>query len=360
MSDETDKESKTEQASEKRRGDAIEKGNIPFSREAVTFGSLVAILAGVGLISANLVNEITTILKNGIDNVDQIRIENRPDGANFLFDYVTNIGLLMLPLLVVLAMGGLLGALGQNVPQASTERVMPKGSRISPSANFEQIFGKQAFLEFAKTLVKLLIISLVTYSVVRSQVGGTVFAGHSDPSGLPKLLRSLTISMLVPFCLTALVIAIIDMVWMRLKWSKDLMMSRQELKDEMKQSEGDPHIKQRFKMLGRRRLNKRMMGNVPQATVVVVNPTHYAVAMRYVVEEGGAPVVIAKGLDHLALRIKERCIELDIPVVENKPLAQSLHKATKVGSMIPVEFYRAVAEVIHYVEMRKRLHSPLK
>jgi flagellar biosynthesis protein FlhB len=357
MSENSDKESKTENASEKRRSDAIEKGNLPFSSEAVTLGSLVAILTGMSLVSPKIVTEFSSLLEVSLGNSDQQLTDTHLDVENLLFSFGTTAGFLLLPLLVIVALGGIMGAIGQNVPQASIERIAPKSNRISPSANFDRIFGKQAWFEFLKMLVKFFVVTIVAYYIVRLQVGGAVFAGLSEPSGIPAQLRAITISMLVPFCLTALVIAIVDLVIVRLKWSKDLMMSRQELKDEMKQSEGDPHIKQRFKMLGRRRLNHRMMGNVPKATVVVVNPTHFAVAMRYVPIEGGAPVVIAKGLDHLALRIRERCSELQIPVVENKPLAQSLHKSTEVGSVIPVELYRAVAEVIHYVEMRKNLHA---
>jgi flagellar biosynthetic protein FlhB len=156
-----------------------------------------------------------------------------------------------------------------------------------------------------------------------------------------------------------LVLVAADLVWSRLFWQRDLRMTRQEIKDELKQVDGDPIVKARLRSLARDRLRKRMMAAVPRATLVIANPTHYAVALRYVREEGGAPLVVAKGQDLIALKIREIAVEHGIPVIENKALAKSLYRSVEVDEMIPPEFYKAVAEIVFFLFARQAQARPV-
>lgn len=355
MSEAPDQESKTEHATEKKVRDAVEKGNVPFSKEAVTFGSVIGILAAVALIAGGVVIELFVQLRNSIHQAGVVRINGDGDAKLYLWELASTTGMIIFPMLAVLATGGILGAIAQNMPSANLERLRPKWERLSPTANLAQMFGKPAAIELATTVAKIIAALAVGYFMAKKISVNILPLLASEPSVIFHTLKGHSITILSSFTILCLVVAIIDVVLVRTKWTKQLMMTRQEVQDEHKQSEGDPHVKQRMKLIGRRRLNTRMMQDVPTATMVVVNPTHFAVAMRYKPSEGGAPVVVAKGMDHVALKIRKMCEDNRIPIIEDVPLARSLHKATVVGSMIPVEFYKAVAEVVHFIELRKRL-----
>ncbi len=354
MSDEPDRESKTEDPSEKRIRDAVEKGNIPFSQEAGILSSIAAILV-IGLMTAGpAISGLSNRLGIIIENAATLDLSNGSDAFQIIMGQVWTIFMIALPVLVVISIGGLLGPLLQNVPQANLERLVPKFERISPASNFSRFFGKKAWFDFGKMILKVIAVMAIAYWALMREMPKIVQASAIDVMVIPGLILSIFNALIAPICLVALVIAIVDVVFTRMRWFSDLKMTRQELKDEHKQSEGDPMVKERARQIARQRLRSRMMSDLPRATVVIANPTHYAVALRYAPLEGGAPLVIAKGVDHLALRIREKCEELTIPVVENKPLARSLYAAVDVGEMIPPDFYRAVAEIIHFVDERNR------
>jgi flagellar biosynthetic protein FlhB len=357
MTETPDKESKTEKATEKRTNDAIEKGNLPFSREIVTFASMLALVAVCGLMAADATRTMTALMASLLGQSASIRIGNGADAAQSVASSFSAAAKIALPPLLVLMIGGILGALVQNVPAATLERLRPQWQRVSPAANAKRMFGKEGLIEFLKIAAKTLIVMSVAGYALYAGVAPMLSGGLAPVGSLPVILRGQTMTVVSQLALAALFFAVADGVWSRLKWSRNLMMTRQEVKDEFRQSEGDPLIKQQIRALARRRNSRRMMTDLPRATVVVANPTHFAVALRYVPSEGGAPVVVAKGMDHLALRIRAACGDLGIPVVENKPLARALHGAAVVGDMIPVEFYRAVAEIVHFVEMRKTLRG---
>jgi flagellar biosynthesis protein FlhB len=359
VSDPVDQESKTEQATEKRLRDAQEKGDVPQSKEVVIFGSIVSMLAAFTLLLGNTVFSLFSLLAADFGRSGSTSIETRGDTENFLAKLTSDIAFTLLPLLLVIAAGGIVGSIAQNMPSSSFERLNPKWDRLSPSANGAQIFGKNALVELATTSVKILVAATVGWYIATKVIIDILPLVVSEIAMLLVPLKRSATSILTVFAMLCLLIAIIDVTVVRTNWLKKMMMTKQEVKDELKQSEGDQQTKGRMKLLGRRRLNSRMMANLPQSTMVVVNPTHYAVAMRYVATESGAPVVIAKGMDHLALKIRNICEENRIPVIENAILARSLHQSVEVGAVIPVEFYKAVAEVVHFVELRKRLRPDL-
>ncbi len=354
MSDAPDKESKTELPSEKRVRDALDKGQVPFSPEVGILSSFASLLV-VGLLMIGAASgELTRSLALILENAATFEIAGNGDALRFVFAQLRQVFLLLLPILIVVCIGGVIGPLSQNVPQANLERLVPKMEKLSPASNFKRLFGKQGAFDFVKMFCKITAVSAVAYWALRGNIKEIFIVSVADVHSIPGTILRLLMSLIAPLTIVALLIAIIDVVFVRLRWFNDLKMTRQELKDEHKQSEGDPMIKERIRMTARQRLKSRMMADLPKATLVIANPTHYAVALRYVPSEGGAPVVIARGVDHLALRIRETCEGLGTPVVENKMLARSLHAATEVGMMIPADFYRAVAEIIHFVELRKR------
>ena len=180
-----------------------------------------------------------------------------------------------------------------------------------------------------------------------------VGAMYDDPANIPALVLSLGIRLVSAVCVTIITLVAADSVWTRLRWRADLRMTRQEVKDELKQSEGDPLVKARLRSLARDRARNRMISAVPRATVVIANPTHYAVALKYERGRDGAPIVVAKGVDLIALRIREIASRHAIPIIEDKPLARALYDAVEVNQWIPPEFYRAVAKILYFLHSRQ-------
>jgi flagellar biosynthetic protein FlhB len=235
------------------------------------------------------------------------------------------------------------------------ERIRPQWSRISPASGWKRLFGAEGLVTFLKSVVKLAAVAAILWFLFRRDLPHFVSSLSADPSLLPGLLLDLVNGVVTPLLILAMFLAMTDLVWSRWRWRKGLRMTRQELKEEMKEAEGDPHIKARTRSIGRQRASRRMLKKLPEASVVITNPTHYAVALRYVREDGGAPMVIAKGVDHMALKIREIATGHDVPLIENRPLARSLYEQVEIDQQIPPEFYRAVAEIIHYLNSRRRL-----
>jgi len=357
MAETEDKEGKTEDPTEHRLKTALEKGNIPVSREVSALGPLLGVCAVLLLIGDEPILRLVQYLARIFDNAGAIELVGQGDVAALMWQTAAEAAFVVGPIVAVLALSGLLPSFLQNQPQLLGERIRPQGSRISPSAGLKRIFGARGLGEFAKSMAKLVLVSAVAYSYARSAKDGLQPLLHTDVSALPHRLLALTASLVGIFAAAGLVLSGIDIVWVRFQWKRDLRMSRQELKDEMKQMEGDPLIKGRIRSIARDRARKRMIAAVPRATLVIANPTHFAVALRYVRSEGGAPLVLAKGKDLIALRIREVAEQQGIPVVEDKPLARSLHDSVEVDRMIPPEFYKAVAKIILFLSSRGRLKN---
>lgn len=360
MAEEQDQDSKTAEPTEKRIADAIEKGNVPLAREVMLAGSLAAIIATLLLIAGWSVIRLTLTLREAFVMSGGVRLEDREAAAIFLVRLAGDVALAVLPVMAVVAAGTVIAALMQNVPSIAGERITPRLSRISPLAGWKRLFGKPGLVEFAKAVLKLLAAAVILWFVLKRDLSRFAEALTTDPTLLPSLLLDLAVSTLLPLLGLSLLIAIGDLIWARLRWRNELRMTHHEVRQEMKEAEGDPLIKARIRTIARQRFSKRMLENLPRASMVITNPTHYAVALRYVREEGGAPVVVAKGVDHLALKIREIATEHEVPLVENRPLARGLYEQVEVDQQIPPEFYRAVAEIIHYLNSRGRLprHGP--
>ena len=355
MAEDQDKESLTEEPTEKRIADALEKGNVPFSREAALLGSLAAILAVLLMFAGWSAANIASTLKETLGAAGGIRLEDREAAASFLVTLMLETAGAVLPLMLAVAAGTVIASLVQNAPSAAGQRITPQLSRISPLSGFTRLFGKAGLVEFLKSVIKLTAAATVLWFTLKKDLPRFAEALAADPRLIPEMLLELGTGVLIPLLLLALAIALADLVWARIRWRGELRMSKQDVKQEMKEAEGAPLFKARMRGIARQRSSRRMLEKLPTATMVITNPTHYAVALRYVREEGGAPKVVAKGVDHMALKIREIATEHDVPLVENRPLARGLYEQVEIDQQIPAEFYRAVAEIIHYLNSRGRL-----
>ena len=350
---EQDQESKTEEASEKKVRDAVERGNTPSSKEAPIFASIAAtLIAGVFLMRDGA-GAMARFLSDFLADPAGFDISTSGNMTALLLYAAMQAGLFLWPVFALFLVFGLSAAFLQHPPQLALERITPQWSRLSPSKGFTRIFGSQGLVEFGKSLAKFAAITVTVWLILKSDKNTVVTAMLRDPSALPELILTIAIRLLSAACVATIVIVAIDLVWTQKFWRRSLRMTKQEVKDEHKQAEGDPILKSRRLSLARDRARNRMMAAVPRATVIIANPTHYAVALRYVQEEGGAPLVLAKGTDLIALKIREIAEANDIPVVEDRALARSLHAAVQLDQMIPPEFYKVVAELLCLVYAKK-------
>lgn len=348
MADIPDRESKTEEATEKRLRDAVEKGRTPHSREAVTFGSLLGILL-VAAFSSSSLTRLSAALRTFIDDPAGWRLVNGGDAIRLLGLIGGEVGSALIPAVAVLAVLGVTASLLQNPPRLVLERIRPQASRLSLRQGWRRILGAQGRVEFLKACFKLAAVGGAAVLLLRATRSDVLNAMFMEPGALPRLIREVLIRLVAGVAVATLLLVVIDLVWSRVFWRRELRMTRQEVKDELKQTDGDPIIRSRLRSLARDRARRRMMAAVPRATLVISNPTHYAVALRYMREEGGAPRVLAKGRNLIALRIREVAEQHEIPVIEDKPLARALHDKVAVDQMIPAEFYKAVAQVVYFV-----------
>jgi flagellar biosynthetic protein FlhB len=354
MAEEQDQDSKTEEPTEKRIADAISKGNVPLAREATLFGSIAAVLGAFLLLGNWSVSLLTGTLQEVMSGAGGMRLEDREAAARFITGVLVGVSAAVLPVMALVAAGTIIASLVQNVPSAAAERITPRLSRISLLAGWTRLFGKMGLMEFVKSAIKLTVVAAIIWITLKRDLPRFVSALSADPYLLPGLMLELATGILVPLLILALALAIADLVWSRFRWRRELRMTHHDVRQEMKEAEGDPLLKARIRHNARQR-SHRMLESLPTASMVITNPTHYAVALRYTRGEGGAPVVVAKGVDHLALRIREIATEHAVPLIENRPLARSLYDQVDIDEQIPPEFYRAVAEIIHYLNSRGRL-----
>ncbi|MCW2316231.1 flagellar biosynthetic protein FlhB [Rhodoblastus acidophilus] len=349
MSDKPDKESQTEEPTEKRLHDSIEEGNTPHSQEVTSFAALLAALLFFIFFLRSGAGPLIAVLQNLLDQSGQYQIGAGSNAVHLIDATMTAMGQFLLPAVVLIIAMALVSTFGQHAPQLNPSRLAPDWSRVSPLSGWSRVFSVRGLTELLKSVVKLLIVGLVAFFLIRSEIGAAIATIQSDPAGLADHILDVGRRLLGGVTLAVFVLAAFDLVWTRIHWKRDLRMSRQDVKDEMKQIQGDPMVKARQRSIALARVRKRMMAAVPTATMVIANPTHYAIALRYVREEGGAPKVVAKGQDLIALKIREIAEAHDIPVIEDKALARSMYDRVEIDMMIPAEFYRVIAELIHFL-----------
>ncbi|MCB1503835.1 MAG: flagellar biosynthesis protein FlhB [Hyphomicrobiaceae bacterium] len=352
MAEEADKDTKTEEATPRRIEEALRKGNTPSSRETISFASIVGIVAALKLGSETITGAPIATLATFIDRPNEFSLATAEDATRVMLDAGLVVGAGILPPLLVLMAAGFAGSALQNTPRIALDRIKPDKSRLSILKGLQRIFGAHARIEVTKAILKLVLLGTIVSIYFHNFRYGILNSILIGPGDIPAFLVGKTSELFLTVAVFLSVLVGADLLWSRFKWHRDLRMSKQEVKDEHKQAEGDPLVKARQRSLARDRARRRMLAAVPKATVVIANPTHYAVALRYVKGEQIAPVVVAKGLDHIALKIREIAELHGIPVVADRALARSLYDVVAPDRPIPTEFYKAVAEIILHLMSR--------
>jgi flagellar biosynthetic protein FlhB len=347
MSEDADNEDRTEEPTQRKLDQATEKGDIPRSQEIGTFfvlcGFTMALLVGAGWSA----HDAALSLRSFLMNAHQVPSDGSAFANVAQQGVMTGFAALGLPFAFILC-AALVGAMIQHKPLWTFDPLMPKFDRISPMAGAKRMFGKEAWVNFAKGLAKTGLVGAVLWITLWNEHDRLEGFAQMSVSALLPATLVLAIKLMGSALALFAVIALGDFGWQRFSWYQRQKMTKQELKDEYKNSEGNPEVKAKLRQIRSERSRRRMMAAVPKATVIITNPTHYAVALQY--EPGmAAPLCLAKGVDAAALKIREVAGEHSVPIVENVPLARALYATVDIDEEIPVEHYQAVAEVIGYV-----------
>ena len=343
-----DKDQKTHDPTQKKLDDAFKKGDIAMAPEMRHAAMFLGGLLVFGSIGTAALSAVMTMCRRIWGGADDLNLE--PDGAHnlmsgLLFDLTWAVG----PIFALLIAAAIVGGLSQGRPTIAWSRVAFKWSKLNPFSGFGRLFGKPALVEFSKALAKLTAVVIVALIILWPKAIAFDQLIGSRPERIGTIVGELSFSLVKTIALLVAAIAVADFVYQRRAFLNRMKMTFQEVKDEHKQSEGDPKIKGKIRQIALQRSRRRMMAAVPTASVIVTNPTHYAVALKYEHGDMAAPIVVAKGVDTLALKIREIATEARVPIVENVPLARALYASVDIDRPIPAEHYAAVAEIISYV-----------
>lgn len=348
MSDGPDKDQKTQEPTQKKLEDARKKGDVFVSQEmrhAVMFVGMIFVCGSLGVSAFGTLGHLFVRLWGGADD---IRLE--PGGAqSFASGLFAEIAGALGPMLGVLLAFAILILFAQGRPTLAWSRLQPKWSKLSPVAGLGRMFGTRGLVEFAKTVAKFALVTTVAIVVVWPHAVALDELIGMGPEAIARTASALVMTMLKAVALLVGALVLADWVYQRRSFLTRMRMSLQEVKDEHKDAEGDPHVKARIRAIGAERARRRMMSAVPTASVIITNPTHYAVALKYDHGKMAAPVVVAKGVDAVALKIRELAANAKVPILESPPLARALFASAEIDRPIPAEHYKAVAEIIGYV-----------
>lgn len=343
-----DDDAKTEEPTPRRLEQAREKGDVIYSPEVGAALSLAAATALAAFMSGPIAAELGRALAGFLAAAGEFSTD-----AGALRAIGASIGLKLLAVFalaaIALAGAGIAARFVQDRPVFSAQRLSPSLDRLNPVAGFKRVFGKQAGASFVKSLVKLAVVGAALAWALWPRDASLERLSLLDPAALLPFVQERVVAMMLALTAAAAVLAAIDYVFTRQSYMQRQRMSRRELKEELRQSDGDPVIKAKLRQIRVERSRRRMLANVPNASVVIVNPTHYAVALRYEPSETPAPVCLAMGVDAVAQRIRAAAEEHDIPIVEDPPLARALFATAELDRPIPREHYEAVAKVIGFV-----------
>ena len=350
---------KTEEPTGKKLEDARKEGQVAKSMELNSSLSLLAVFTIIRLWGVVLATNFTEMIRWIYSNLHNFRYMtgSNVEIRNFVILLNTVILRMMLMLLPVFAVGFIVAFI-VNVVQVkwkvTTKPLQPKLSKFNPINGMKRLFSKEKLFELVKSIFKISLIVYVAWTFLKKKLGMIYVLYDYDLFGAVGLVCSTVVELGIRISATYLIVGILDLIYQKHKFHEDMKMTKQEVKDEYKNSEGDPQIKGKIKQKMREASMRRMMKSVPQADVVLTNPTHYAVALKYDAEVAAAPIVVAKGADLIAKRIKEIAKENEVEIVENKPLARMLYANVEIGEMVPPELYQAVAEVLAFVYNLKR------
>lgn len=351
---ENDDQERTEQATSKRREEAREKGQVARSQEVVSVGILVAGLIFFYFGGSTMLLKTMDLMTAGFREAGHVNL-TQDSVSLIMIQYVLKGFSILFPLIVAVLVAAVLGNVLQFGFMFSAEPIQPKIDKISPAKGFKRLFSLRSLAELLKGILKVCIISLVAYIIVRNEFDHLVPLVDQSAWETFTYISGVCFKLLLAMTVVLVLLAALDYAYQRWEYEKSIRMTKQEIKDEYKNTEGDPMIKARIRRIQREMAHKRMMAEVPKADVIITNPTHLAVAIQYSPDKMQAPVVVAKGADFIAEKIRNIAKENDVPIIENKPLAQVLYKMVKVNAMVPESLYKAVAEVLAFVYEQKQI-----
>jgi len=341
---------KTEKATPKKKNDARKKGQVFQSREVTSALMLILMIVTVKAFGSVIYGEITQYFKKTF--TEYLKISDTFDIniiSKLFIDGLIVLAKTTLPLLLIAALSALIIGYAQVGVLFTLETLKVQGSRINPLSGFKRIFSARSIVELVKSIIKLVIVGWVAYSYLQTKQNDVVALMGADLMDVLIFIGDATFTVALRISFAMVILGFLDYLYQKFDYEKSLRMTKQEIKDEYKQTEGNPEIKSRIKQKQRQMSMRRMMQDIPKADVVITNPTHFAVALKYDLEKASAPYVIAKGQDYIALRIKQAAADNKIQIVENKPLARTLYSTVDIGEAIPPELYQAVAEILAFV-----------
>ena len=350
---------KTEEATTRRRTKERERGNISKSKDYEAALVMVGAIALLGFLGKHMINSIYSMLKETFINCGSVSVD-ASNAMAILYPYFKQLGIIVLPFLFGIFIFAILVIRMDVGFVFSLYRVKFNLENLSPrkmlnnAKNIFNPFQPRSMVELAKSILKILIVGACGYSAINSRKSDLMgLVGVETPIAI-SVICSILINMIINMCLAMLVLGFIDKKYQNYEYEKSIKMTKQEIKDEHKDIEGDPKIKAKIKSIQMQMARQRMMSSVPTSDVVVTNPTHYAVAIKYDKTKAPAPIVVAKGVDYLAFEIKELAKANNVPIVENRPVARALYNTVPIDGIIPSDLYVAVAEILAYVYNSKR------
>jgi flagellar biosynthetic protein FlhB len=354
---ETSGQEKTERATPKRRQDARKKGQVAQSREVPSAMILMASLGIFYFAGSWILWNLSDFFTGVYQNIGTVHLDDITAVRIFSLEVFKKLLVILLPFLLPILIAGLIANLFQVGFEMHGEAVSPRFSKLNPILGFKRLVSLRSLVELAKSVLKIICIGSIAYLLIRGEMQAFPELIHQGTGQILLFIAKVAFKICFCVCLAVIALAVLDFLYQRWQYEQDLKMTRQEVEDERKQTHGDPRIKARIRGIQLELARRRMMEAVPQADVVITNPTHLAIALKFKAEAMIAPRVLAKGAGFIAERIKVIAEENNIPVVENKPLARALYKMVDIDDYIPVELYRAVAEVLAYVYRLKGMYG---
>ena len=354
------KQDRTERATPKRRREARKKGQVAISKEVSSASIFLVGLIVFYLASPGLVHNTTALFKDTYQFIADPKLDATSLRLFLLFQ-IRHFAIIVLPLMAAILVAGIFANIVQTGFLFSTEALSPKFSKLNPVSGIKRLYSLRSLVELVKSLTKICLVGVIGYAVLKSRFDNLLNLTHYEIVEILIILAREALIIGIAVLGFMIVLALLDYLFQRWHYEKDIRMTKQEVKEEFKNTEGDPKIKARIRALQLEMSRNRMMSMVPDATVVITNPTHLAVAIQYDSDNMDAPKVVAKGAGNLAQKIKDVAKENNVPIVEKKSLARLLYKKVDIGGFIPFDLYQAVAEIIAYIykleEMRQRQYG---
>ena len=348
---------RTEKATPKRRQEARKKGQVAQSREIPSVMILMTAMAFFYFAGSWILGNLSQVIGGVYGQLDTLRLDAVSEVSAFSVDIFKKALLILIPFFVPILIAGLAGNISQIGFEMHGEPMRPKLTKLNPISGLKKLVSLRSLVELVKSIFKIAFIGGIAFGIIKKETTAMPTLMQQEVFDILLFIGRVAFKILFFVCLALIILAFLDYAYQRWQYEQSLKMTKQEVKDERKQSEGDPKVKGRIRRVQLELARRRMMEAVPEADVVITNPVHLAVALKFDAAKMIAPTIVAKGSGYVAERIKEIAKNHQVPVIENKPLAQALHKMAEIGDFIPVELYRAVAEVLAYVYRLKGLYQ---